>query len=124
MIDMTFLLLIFFMVTSTMETPEALAIPESQWGQGVESDDAVVLTIDVIDDTPSVYLSEKVEGSPVSLPEVTAYVQSRISPTRNIIILKADRDVPAGFVQDVARAANEVSVDYELIYYTAVDYKK
>jgi biopolymer transport protein TolR len=124
MIDMTFLLLIFFMVTSTMESPEALAIPESKWGQGVEAKDAIFLTIDIIDDAPSVYLSEKIEGSPVSLAEVTAYVQSRISPTKNIVILKSDRDVPEGFVQDVARAVNEIDVDYELLFYTAVDYKK
>ncbi len=124
MIDMTFLLLIFFMVTSTMETPEALAIPESKWGQGVESKDAIIMTIDVIDDAPAVYLSEKIEGTPVSLAEVTAYVKSQISPTRNIIIVKSDREVPEGFVQDVARAANDVDVDYELIFYTAVDYKK
>ncbi len=123
MIDMTFLLLIFFMVTSTMEDPEALAIPESQWGQGVETREAIIMTVDIIDGQPSVYLADKVDGNAVSLPEVTAYVSANVSPTHNVIIIKADRDVPTGFVQDVARAANDLDIEYELKFFTAVEHK-
>ena len=45
MIDVTFLLLIFFMVTSTMETPDALKIPEARNGVGVNTQEATTITI-------------------------------------------------------------------------------
>ena len=45
MIDVTFLLLIFFMVTSTMQPDEALDIPTSVHGLGVEANSAILITI-------------------------------------------------------------------------------
>lgn len=72
MIDMTFLLLIFFMVTSTMKPEGALQIPSARNGIGVSADEAVVLSIFDDDGTPGVYLADgKKENGPAGMPEVT-----------------------------------------------------
>ena len=45
MIDVTFLLLIFFMVTSTMKPPATADVPPARYGVGTESDEAVTITV-------------------------------------------------------------------------------
>lgn len=106
MIDVTFLLLIFFMVTSKMEDQSALQIPPAKNGLGVSVKDAVVVTIFKTDSDPEIYLSNgKKENGPVALEEVTSYVLNGISEQKKTVIIKADRDIPSGVVEDVARAA-------------------
>lgn len=46
MIDMTFLLLIFFMVTSSITAMANLQLPESRTGRAEETDERVVLVVD------------------------------------------------------------------------------
>jgi biopolymer transport protein ExbD/biopolymer transport protein TolR len=120
MIDVTFLLLIFFMVTSTMENPDALKIPEARSGLGVDTQKAAVITIFSGEDAPEIFLADGVrENGPVDVSEVGAYVQSQGQKT---VIIKADRDVPSGFVEDVARAANESGED--LMFFVGVEDKQ
>ncbi|MCA9079805.1 MAG: biopolymer transporter ExbD [Planctomycetaceae bacterium] len=108
MIDVTFLLLIFFMVTSKMEDTSALEIPPARNGLGVSVKDSVVLSIFKTDADPEIYLSNgKKENGPVSLEEVTTYVREGLAEQKRTLIIKADRDIPSGFVEDVARAASE-----------------
>ena len=121
MIDVTFLLLIFFMVSSTMKPEGALQIPAARNGVGVSADESCILSIFDDSGTPGVYLADgKREGAPVAVAEVTAYVQQRRK--RNVII-KADRKVPSGFVEEVARAANEAEIE-DLQFFVAVQDKK
>jgi biopolymer transport protein ExbD len=109
MIDMTFLLLIFFMVTSTMDQNNVLQMPPARHGVGVPTKEATVMTILMTNGSPEVYLSDgRRENGPASLAEVTAYILAGLQSDRRKVILKADQDVPSGFVEEVARAANEV----------------
>jgi len=110
MIDMTFLLLIFFMVTSTMDAANVLKLPPAKHGKGVITDTATVLTVIMENGEPGVYLSNgKKENGPVALGEVTAYVEQGVRDAqKTTVIIKADRETPSGFVEEVARAANEV----------------
>ncbi|MFV0442186.1 MAG: ExbD/TolR family protein [Planctomycetaceae bacterium] len=121
MIDMTFLLLIFFMVTSTMKPEGALQIPAAKNGVGVTSEDACIVSVFDDEGTPSVYLSDmKRENGPVAPEQVTQYVVER---KKKIIIIKADRKVPSGFVEEVARRANEADIE-ELTFFVAVQDRK
>lgn len=110
MIDMTFLLLIFFMVTSTMDVNNVLQLPPARHGVGVGTKSATVMTILMSNGTPEVFLSDgRRENGPATLAEVTAYVaQGLQAEQKSKVIIKADQDVPSGFVEEVARAANEV----------------
>ena len=111
MIDVTFLLLIFFMVTSTMQPSEALDIPTSVHGLGVEANSAILITISA-GDPPLINLVE--DKNHTEDPEtVGPYVQSRMQQGRKHVIIKAERLVRHGFVQKVTREANAVIKEFE-----------
>ncbi len=111
MIDVTFLLLIFFMVTSTMQPDEALDIPTSVHGLGVEANSAILITISA-GDPPLINLVE--DKNQTEDPEtVGPYVQSRMQQGRTHVIIKAERLVRHGFVQKVTREANAVIKEFE-----------
>lgn len=120
MIDVTFLLLIFFMVTSTMEQEGALQIPAARNGLGVSADESCILSIFDDNGVPGVYLSDsKRENGPVATEQVTPYVNSH---RKKYVIIKADRKVPSGFVEEVARAAAEAEIE-DLQFFVAVQDK-
>jgi biopolymer transport protein ExbD len=122
MIDVTFLLLIFFMVTSKMEKASLLEIPAAKHGLGVMQDKSTIITIFNTNNIPEVYLSnEEKKNGPADMAAVTAYVQEGVAANRLNVIIKADRDTPSGFVDEVARAANEVqTAGEELKFYIGV----
>ncbi|MBX3439944.1 MAG: biopolymer transporter ExbD [Planctomycetaceae bacterium] len=111
MIDVTFLLLIFFIMTSTMTQESTLQVPPARHGKGVSTDTATVITVALRGDEPRIYLGDGVTGSPAALSEIPAYVQQQLSDSRKprkTVIIKADRELPAGYIEEVARAANQV----------------
>lgn len=112
MIDVTFLLLIFFMVTSNMKQAATVNIPPARHGMGVQMSKSTVLTIFNSDGEPEIYLSDGTkDNGPVSTEEVTAYVNQGVTEGKLNVIIKADTDLPSGFVEEVARAANEVEAE-------------
>lgn len=105
MIDMTFILLAFFIVTSTMEVSSTLVLPPAQTGKGLE-EKAVIITVFYDNDTPEVYLADSVKkDGPATMSEITSYVAQGIAQQRTRVLIKADRETPSGFVEEVARAA-------------------
>jgi biopolymer transport protein ExbD len=111
MIDVTFLLLIFFMVTSTMQPDEALDIPTSVHGLGVEANSAILITISA-GEPPLINLVED-KNQTEDPATVGPYVQSRMQQGRKHVIIKAERLVRHGFVQKVTREANAVIKEFE-----------
>ncbi len=107
MIDVTFLLLIFFMVTSTMKKETALQVPPARHGEGVSTREAIVITVVNRDGEPELYLSDGPDGSPAELGEIAAYVSEGLAAQKRTVIIKADRELPSGYIEEVARAANE-----------------
>lgn len=121
MIDVTFLLLIFFMVTSNMKKAATVEIPPAMHGQGIPTSKASMLTIFDTEGDPEVYLSDGTkENGPVSMEEVTAHVKKGISDGKLMVIIKADSKLPSGFVEEVARAANNLETNQELKFYVGV----
>jgi biopolymer transport protein ExbD len=115
MIDVTFLLLIFFMVASTMQPTAENDIPPAKHGVGIETEYSTVISIrlpDADDAAPIIYLGEG-GTKPVDVNDelddkIEQHVKDGFKKGRSRVIIKADRSVRHGFVQRVARAANSV----------------
>ena len=108
MIDMTFLLLAFFMVTSSMDAGSTLKLPPARHGKGLGSQNSTVFTIFFEEGKPEVYASDsRKEYGPLSLSEITAEARKGVAEQHTTVLIKADRETPSGFVEEVARAAGE-----------------
>lgn len=107
MIDVTFLLLIFFMVSSTMQGSPDLDVPVAEHGVGVQTDGAVVITVrapGTLDPTqPTIILGDGA-GPRGTVDDVLGYVEEHQQQGKWQVIIKADREVPHGFVQQVGQA--------------------
>ncbi len=121
MIDVTFLLLIFFMVTSTMQATPDKELPPAVSGENANAGgflDLSILTPPVDSDESVVLL----EGELVSLDGLAEQLQQRARGGEVRILVYAERDVRNGFVGEVEDVLN--GVEGELIYKFAVrDYR-
>jgi len=102
MIDVTFLLLIFFMVTSTMQAKRELDVPPAKHGVGVETNSATI--IEVKRGEPPII---EIDGRESTLDDVRKKVEEGIAQDMTQVIIKADREVPHGFVQEVTKVVVE-----------------
>jgi biopolymer transport protein ExbD len=116
MIDITFLLLIFFLVASKMNEPGDVALPKAKFGKPVAVGDAVILTVK--DDGPegvaNIYKGDasgaanKLEATDPQdqEDEIVAYVEDElVREAKHHVLIKAARTVKA---RDVARVAEAV----------------
>jgi biopolymer transport protein ExbD len=110
MIDVTFLLLIFFMVSSTMRGKPDLDVPVAQHAVGVTEAGAAVVTIFAAAssaEAPRLVLGD-VQGPEGDLRDVRQYIEEKSREGIHKIVLKAEGDVPHGVVEDVAKAIKSV----------------
>jgi biopolymer transport protein ExbD len=118
MIDITFLLLIFFLVCSTMSQATSVKLPPARHGKGVDEQTAVIITIDGEggETKPRVYLGDGTTGE--LLPDDHETQQQMIAeaveaglqePGKTSILVKAARGVKAGDVERVSKAAGSVA---------------
>lgn len=114
MIDVTFLLLIFFMVASTMQQ-ESGNVPAADNGIGVDQTAATVLIVENSGDgSPIVRVKDGPRaGDELTLDEIPDVVRLGLDPAtgeakRSHVIIKADGDLNVGAVKDVMRAIGEV----------------
>jgi len=109
MIDMTFQLLIFFMVTSTMQGNPPAEIPKSLSGGSIEMAKVlnVVIRAPINDKTDPVVEIEKV---PITLDELRARLSDAASSSTNGIdvMLMADRSVPNRFTGEIESLIGEI----------------
>jgi biopolymer transport protein ExbD len=118
MIDCVFLLLIFFMVTSTMQQSQE-RLPAAKHGVGAQSRETMVVTILApasLTGSPVLQLENGEElsgtGGPTELDEtrrgrIVELAGQAQQEGKSRIIVRADRDVPYGFISQVMRAINE-----------------
>ena len=109
MIDVTILLLIFFMVTAVITKQEQVDLPEARHGLGIDPEFAtsiVVLKTRDPSDAPTVALEDG--GTTVTLDEVRAAVERGLSENRTHVAVKAHRQARWGDVSKVARVVAEV----------------
>jgi biopolymer transport protein ExbD len=117
MIDMTFLLLIFFLVASTPDRQAEARLPRARHGVAVSGQDAIVLTVGHSgESTAPVYLGDgkfEVHRLPSDLDlqqeRIAHYVREEVAKRKGgaaHVLIKADREVAH---REVARVAEAVS---------------
>ena len=106
LIDIVFLLLIFFMLTSHFETISGIDIrlPDITEKGRDRSDDSVVV---VLDKAGTCYLQEE----RVTLKDLYVRLQQMTQENKVSLMLQADRDVPHGLVVRVMDLAKNAGVN-------------
>ena len=116
MIDITFLLLIFFLVASTPDIQVEAQLPEARHGVGVGERESTIFTIAQSGlDTAPVYLGDgKIAGNELSndsaqqADEIESQVREEMDKGKGNVLIKADRGVAHRDVARVAAAASRV----------------
>ncbi len=116
MIDITFLLLFFFMVCSTMAKQTAVKLPPARHGKGVDERAAVIITVDGEGGSqrPRIYLGDGTSGE--KLPQdhnraaerIVEAVEQGVRSGKSIVLIKAAGAVKQGDVERVCAAAGRV----------------
>ncbi len=102
--DIIFLLLIFFMLTSTLIAPNALnlVLPSSN----IQSPVSNTMSVEI--DSKKQYA---VDGKKVQLNQIANLVQKRVASDKDMtIILNADKSVPIENVVEIMNIANDLKV--------------
>ena len=116
MIDCTFLLLIFFTVTSTPDAQTALNLAPAKHGVGVSIQNSLIISIAEAGDgkTANVYLADGKVGQPLQgTPEeqdaqIRQAVEESLATGKSSILIKAEKGVLHRDVSRVASAAGGV----------------
>ena len=114
MIDVVFLLLIFFMVSSTMQESAPADAPPARNGAQLKQEGAIRLAL--LPEKAGVIEVELPDGTAVPLEEavekelVSAAVEAarEADPSKTEIILLADRDATAGTVRELLKQLADV----------------
>jgi biopolymer transport protein ExbD len=109
MIDCTFQLLIFFMVTSTMEIEMKHDLPAAAHGTGLEARATTIVSVQDVNGTgnPVILLGDS-DGEQGTIDQLKAYIEKGVRENKGHVIIKADRNIKHGFVQTVARTVTGV----------------
>ncbi|MBN2473034.1 MAG: biopolymer transporter ExbD [Pirellulales bacterium] len=116
MIDITFLLLIFFLVASTADVQSSVDLPPARHGRGISERTSVILTIAERGSPGSalVYLGDGTSGTPlpddpdVQEEQIARAVQKGFNEGRSTVLVKAEKGVLHREVSRVAAAAGQV----------------
>jgi biopolymer transport protein ExbD len=127
MIDITFLLLIFFVVTSKLDDDVKIPLPPAKYASKISTKDAIVLSVvNVEGELPVVYKGEGVVEKERILAsaaleqdeQIAEYVEDELagSPNKLGVLIQADKALKTREVQRIARAACRASENLKLYY--------
>lgn len=106
MIDMVFLLLIFFALTNTFEMQRFLELNLAKSSSGTELKETKRLTLDISKDNQITLENELVE-----LSELKAKLKAIIQQDTEVaLVIEGDENVPHGHVVELMDAANGAGV--------------
>jgi biopolymer transport protein ExbD len=122
MIDCTFLLLIFFTVTSTPDAQTALNLAPAKYGVGISQRDSIIISIaDNGENEPvSIYLADGKQGEPLKgtneeqEAEIRKAVEEGLTEGKKSVLIKAEKGVLHRDVSRIAAAAGGVSEEVSL----------
>lgn len=124
MIDITFLLLIFFVVCSTMDPSKLGRIPEAKMATAVSADDSAVIRIE--NDGPDRVIVKRGDGVEFSRDEdaqvseivefVTGELESTTKRSKEQVLIFADEDVKVTHVTRVQRIIGDAFGDLDVTY--------
>ena len=111
LIDIVFLLLIFFLVTSTMSRQSSIDLPETEYGMAVSERNATTISVEGKGTDIRIYIGDNINGEPLpdlTEPQETALAQAVEAGSlegKTALVIKADRDVHAGEIARIIRVA-------------------
>jgi biopolymer transport protein ExbD len=122
MIDCTFLLLIFFLVTSRMSAETPIELPLARHGGAVVLKESIIVTVTKGDgDGARIYKGDSsasenlIEGADVVEQEeaLARYIetQSKSNPPKRYVLIKGERGVKFKEIDRVAKAAKRSDVE-------------
>lgn len=115
MIDITFLLLAFFVVVSKMDPQQAVDLPRATFGVSVQDKDSVVVIVGKTETGTEnqIFLGRSKDPSiavtatdPEAIEEAVAdYIQGELSanPEKDAVMIKAEGNVKVGLVETVRK---------------------
>jgi biopolymer transport protein ExbD len=109
LIDVTFLLLIFFMVTSSLAAQQDVVVPEAVYGVGVSPESATVILLAQPEDGSAtrIFLGDG-RGEEGDLADVRTWVKQGLNEGRTSVIVKAEGRVPAGQTHRVYQVIGQI----------------
>ncbi|MCA9212140.1 MAG: biopolymer transporter ExbD [Planctomycetales bacterium] len=115
MIDITFLLLIFFIVASKLDEGATVDLPEAKHGTAVAMKSSAVVSIGLQGDKAAIYLGEgespetqiKSSDPEDQEAEIMSYIESQIASGKTEVIIMAAKDVRHGDVARVSKAVGK-----------------
>lgn len=116
MIDITFLLLIFFLVSSRPDQTTAIQLPKAQHGDAVSQRFSTVISVGEggIDQAPVFSGDGKMPANELSTDptareeQIAQYIQSGIAEGKTDVVIKADRGVACRDIDGVLKAISKV----------------
>ncbi len=120
MIDITFLLLIFFVVASKMDPTQTGKTPVAENGTAVSAKDSAVIFIHRGSGDDAVL--ERLDGSPFTedeenqTSEIVDYVTKQLDEGKNQVMLLGDADVSVGEVGRVRKIIGDAFEDLSQTY--------
>ena len=120
MIDMTFLLLIFFMVSSRIAAKATVDLPKARHGDVIGMRDAVILTVALGDPLPRVYEGDAIDEAhliPAGTPEeqedrIASLVEDLAKKSnKKYVLIQAHKGVKHREVSRVAKAAARAELE-------------
>lgn len=125
MIDMTFLLLIFFVVTSKMDSGAGVELPQAKYGKAIPSKNAIVLTIAAGEEGKALVYKGNGVAQDKLIPagndeaqeaEVADFIEQELATgDKQHLLIKAAKGLKHGEVSRIARAATR-SEDVQQLY--------
>jgi biopolymer transport protein ExbD len=129
MVDIAFLLLIFYMVTTSFKPPEKLhvSLPASHSEIKLPESDMIYVTVTKEDSVMVEYITkQKVEregkevseavrhyqeATPIGLPLVITQIRATVpGAVRWFVVIKADKDVSYGTMNSIMNALQEIKI--------------
>lgn len=109
LIDVTFLLLMFFMVQQAMNPRPDADVPKAKHGVSTDKKKSSVISIKAVKGSkqPRIILGDG-KGEDGSFAAIPRYVQTGLKEQKSDVIVQADRETPYGFVQQVIKSINKV----------------
>lgn len=129
MIDITFLLLAFFVVASKMDPQAAIELPKASYGVSVPEKAAVTLLVNIDEAGQYKIFKGKSENNPVTATdpegiedEIASFVQNQLgaNPEKTSILIKAAGEVKTGTVEMVRRGVAGSEMATERTVYVGV----
>lgn len=134
MIDITFLLLAFFVVVSRMDPQASVILPKASYSEAVSEKTAVLIVVKEDGDDAKIYMGRTMNDEdlvnatePSAIEEIIRdYVEKDISanPTRDAILIKGEGNVRTRVIETVKKGVARSELGNERPLYTAIQEEK